>query len=192
LQAGGRRFDPGTLHHSKALLTRIGAPGSSWNDQERARWQVHQAEASREILERSHGSEEERNHRAISGLMADDRRRITGNGDLERSLDAEFEKLDMHNQNAPHKKAMAKELVEEFEQTHTATAVEAVSSEESLDELERDAHAGRTVKWDLRLAPEEKIAWSRAAQALGLTASEFVGDVVNTAAAKHAPTRVFS
>jgi Protein of unknown function (DUF1778) len=56
------------------------------------------------------------------------------------------------------------------------------SSSEALEELEQDAHAGRTLKWDLRLSPEEKVAWLRAAQALGLSASEFVRDVVNQAA----------
>jgi alkanesulfonate monooxygenase SsuD/methylene tetrahydromethanopterin reductase-like flavin-dependent oxidoreductase (luciferase family) len=32
--------------------------------------------------------------------------------------------------------------------------------EQALEELERDAHAGRDVKFDLRLAPDEKVAWS--------------------------------
>jgi hypothetical protein len=41
------------------------------------------------------------------------------------------------------------------------------SADETLDELEREAHAGRTVKLDLRLASGEKIHWAEAARALG-------------------------
>lgn len=55
------------------------------------------------------------------------------------------------------------------------------STEEKLEELEQDASAGRTVKFDLRVAPEEKIRWARAASMLGLTSSEFVRDVVASA-----------
>lgn len=62
--------------------------------------------------------------------------------------------------------------------------VEPVAPEETLDELEQDANAGRVLKWDLRLSPDEKLRWNRAALALGLTASEFVRDCVNTAAAE--------
>jgi hypothetical protein len=39
------------------------------------------------------------------------------------------------------------------------------SPAETLEELERDTRAGRTVKLDLRLAPDEKVAWSEAARA---------------------------
>jgi len=47
-----------------------------------------------------------------------------------------------------------------------------------LEVLEQDARAGRTIKHDYRLSPEEKARLYEAAQALGLTASEFVRDVV--------------
>jgi Protein of unknown function (DUF1778) len=56
------------------------------------------------------------------------------------------------------------------------------SADETLEELERDSNAGRTVKWDVRTTPEEKLRWSYAAQALGLSVSEFVRDVANSAA----------
>lgn len=56
------------------------------------------------------------------------------------------------------------------------------SSEETLAELERDAHAGRDVKFDLRCSADEKLRWAEAARALGLSASEFVRDVANQAA----------
>ena len=52
------------------------------------------------------------------------------------------------------------------------------SAEETLDELERDQNAGRVLKWDTRLSAEEKERMYRAASLLGLTASEFVRDVV--------------
>jgi hypothetical protein len=45
------------------------------------------------------------------------------------------------------------------------------SPAEGLEELERDTHAGRTVKWDVRCAPDEKVAWSEAAHALGVSQS---------------------
>lgn len=54
--------------------------------------------------------------------------------------------------------------------------------EQALEELEQDQNAGRTVKFDLRVAPEEKLRWAEAAAALGLSASEFVRDVANSAA----------
>ena len=40
--------------------------------------------------------------------------------------------------------------------------------DETLAELERDAHAERTVKWDVRTTPEEKLRWAEAASTLGL------------------------
>jgi hypothetical protein len=56
------------------------------------------------------------------------------------------------------------------------------SAAENLDELERDAHAGRTIKLDLRLAPDEKVAWSEAARVRGMTTSEWIRCVLNLAA----------
>jgi Mobilization protein NikA len=54
--------------------------------------------------------------------------------------------------------------------------------EESFEELERDAHAGRTVKFDLRCSADEKLRWAEAASTLGLSVSAFVRDVANQAA----------
>lgn len=51
-----------------------------------------------------------------------------------------------------------------------------------LAELERDAHAGRDLEFDLPVSGEEKIRWAEAASTLGLSASEFVRDVANQAA----------
>jgi uncharacterized protein (DUF1778 family) len=56
------------------------------------------------------------------------------------------------------------------------------SPAETLEELERDTRAGRTVKLDLRLAPDEKVAWSEAARAKGMTTSEWMRAVLNLAA----------
>jgi hypothetical protein len=44
--------------------------------------------------------------------------------------------------------------------------------EESFEELERDAHAGRTVKFDLRCSADEKLRWAEAASTLGLSVRE--------------------
>jgi hypothetical protein len=58
------------------------------------------------------------------------------------------------------------------------------SADETLAELEQDANAGRVVKWDVRCSPEEKLAWSEAARAMGLTQSGWARDVMNVAAAE--------
>lgn len=56
------------------------------------------------------------------------------------------------------------------------------SPEETLEELSKDVKAGRVVKVDLRLSPEEKIVWYQAANAMGLSTSEWMRDVLNEAA----------
>jgi hypothetical protein len=56
------------------------------------------------------------------------------------------------------------------------------SPAENLEELERDVHAGRTAKLDLRLAPDEKVAWSEAARVRGMSTSEWIRAVLNVAA----------
>jgi len=58
------------------------------------------------------------------------------------------------------------------------------STEEILAELERDDRAGRLVKWDVRCSADEKLAWSEAARALGLTQAEWARDVMNAAASE--------
>jgi hypothetical protein len=57
-------------------------------------------------------------------------------------------------------------------------------ADEALAELERDQNAGRVVKWDVRCSADEKLAWSEAARAMGLTQSEWARDVMNVAAAE--------
>jgi hypothetical protein len=42
--------------------------------------------------------------------------------------------------------------------------------------------AGRTVKLDLRLAPDEKVAWAEAARVRGMSTSEWIRAVLNLAA----------
>lgn len=56
------------------------------------------------------------------------------------------------------------------------------SPEERLEELSQDDRAGRDLKLDLRVNGGEKRAWYQAADAMGLSVSEFVRDVVNQAA----------
>jgi hypothetical protein len=57
-----------------------------------------------------------------------------------------------------------------------------LSAAENLDELERDTHAGRVQKIDLRIAPDEKVAWSEAARVRGMSTSEWIRCVLNLAA----------
>ena len=45
-----------------------------------------------------------------------------------------------------------------------------------------DYESASAGKFDLRVAPEEKLRWAEAARALGLSVSEFVRDVANQAA----------
>jgi len=47
------------------------------------------------------------------------------------------------------------------------------SPAENLEELEKDTRAGRTAKFDLRVAPDEKVAWSEAARVRGMSTSEW-------------------
>jgi hypothetical protein len=56
------------------------------------------------------------------------------------------------------------------------------SPAEVLEELERDVHANRHLKWDLRVAADEKIAWAEAARVRGISQSEWARDVLNAAA----------
>lgn len=56
------------------------------------------------------------------------------------------------------------------------------STEARLEELEQDQQAGRDLKFDLRCSADEKLRWAQAAHALGLSASEFLRDVANSAA----------
>jgi hypothetical protein len=56
------------------------------------------------------------------------------------------------------------------------------TADERLAELESDANAGRVVKLDLRLSPDEKLAWYDAARVMGLSTSEWMRDVLNEAA----------
>jgi Mobilization protein NikA len=60
--------------------------------------------------------------------------------------------------------------------------LEPTTPEHALEQLEDDQRAGRTVKWDVRTTPEEKLRWAEAASTLGLSVSEFVRDVANQAA----------
>jgi hypothetical protein len=59
-----------------------------------------------------------------------------------------------------------------------------LSPAENLEELERDTRAGRTSKWDVRCAPDEKVAWAEAARAKEMTTSDWTRDVLNAAARK--------
>ena len=54
------------------------------------------------------------------------------------------------------------------EQRSRGQAPVSATPDETLAELERDAHAERTVKWDVRTTPEEKLRWAEAASTLGL------------------------
>ena len=80
-----------------------------------------------------------------------------------------------------HREAGAPLLVERLERCLGGVGVDG-----GVDRFQAacDQRAGRTVKFDLRVAPEEKIRWAEAASTLGLSASEFVRDVANSAASE--------
>jgi hypothetical protein len=61
-------------------------------------------------------------------------------------------------------------------------AVNSPSPAEVLEELERDVNANRSLKWDLRVAADEKVAWAEAARKVGVSQSEWARDVLNDAA----------
>jgi hypothetical protein len=58
----------------------------------------------------------------------------------------------------------------------------APSAAENLEALEQDARAGRDQKIDLRVAPDEKVAWAEAARARKMSTSDWMRSVLNLAA----------
>jgi hypothetical protein len=95
-------------------------PGSSWNDQEREKWESELRMGTVETVERAFGDPADQANRAVDRIIDADQRRATGKSALERGLDAEFERMAQHDSRAPHKRAMATENVKEYEATHTA------------------------------------------------------------------------
>jgi hypothetical protein len=58
----------------------------------------------------------------------------------------------------------------------------APSAAENLEALEQDARAGRDQKIDLRVAPDEKVAWAEAARVRKMSTSDWIRSVLNLAA----------
>jgi hypothetical protein len=48
------------------------------------------------------------------------------------------------------------------------------SPDEVLAELESDHNAGRVLRFDVRISAEEKVAWTSAAQTIGISTAELV------------------
>jgi uncharacterized protein (DUF1778 family) len=87
---------------------------------------------------------------------------------------------DARHLSAEERAAWVARVREYYAAKRAAGEIEAppTSPADALAELEDDHRAGRTIKHDYRLSPEEKERTYRAANLLGLTASEFVRDVV--------------
>lgn len=94
-------------------------PGSSWNDQEREKWETELRNGTVEVVNRTFGDPQDAADRAILGMIADDQRHATGKSALERGLDAEIAKQYEHSrQGSPHLNALREESVKEYERTH--------------------------------------------------------------------------
>lgn len=82
---------------------RIGAPGSAWNDDERATWEAELADTTVDAYERELGTPEQITARAIQSLQPDESRG---------EFDAELEKLSTP---PPHEQRLRDLAVEDWE-----------------------------------------------------------------------------
>jgi hypothetical protein len=96
-------------------IARNHGPGSSWNDEERARWETELKVGTIETVEKAFGNPEIHDERALLGMALDDRKAEKGKGLFEEMLDNELEK---HSTEPPHRQAFRDEAVKEFEETH--------------------------------------------------------------------------
>jgi hypothetical protein len=103
-------------------MMRIAPPGSSWNDEERHRWEQGMRQTVLENYQNKLGDPDRSAERAIASMLRDDRKAETGKGDFERALDAEFAEMYSHSrQGSEHLRKLADENVREWEATHDET-----------------------------------------------------------------------
>jgi hypothetical protein len=116
---GRRKPSANTWSTVKAIgeeAKRVAAPGSSWNDGDRAQWEAELDDAALEIAMRADRATDP----TAAATRALNARALERGAktQFEAQLEAEFEEMGRHDQTAEHRQVLAKADVEDFARTH--------------------------------------------------------------------------
>lgn len=116
----GQEYVGNTFRTHQALseeFKRVGAPGSRWNDEERAKWEQEMEEGNLETAMRADARYNDLEAVTARALQAHAVEK-SGTTPFEAALKEEFAQMREHDSTAPHREAMREHQVAEYERTH--------------------------------------------------------------------------